>query len=78
MQGKTRFTQLKAEARQSATWRGHKIGRFIKFAQRQPDRFVADAYCENCDMYVAVDTHPALNGIEVGGPAVGLNCTKGA
>lgn len=57
---------LIAEATESAIWRSHTLGAWRK------NGTVADAECV-CGASVRVDTHPAPNGIDIGGSAVAVN-----
>jgi len=66
--------RLKRSARESASWRGHTLGRF-SFNVTRNGRATACAECTRCKMWVGVDTRPAPNGIDIGGEAVALNCT---
>lgn len=61
---------LKREARESATWRGHKLRPFVTYH----DGKVATATCRDCPVSVTVNTHPAPNEIDIGGDAVAINC----
>ena len=62
---------LKQDARETATWRGHSLSNFRAFDLDGPAAF---AECCNCKAWVQVETHPAPNSIDIGGPALGLNC----
>lgn len=75
----TRFERLKREARETATARGHELGRFLPMGegQRKGHR-AAFARCGACGMGVTVETKPPPNGIEIGGEAVALTCTVDA
>lgn len=65
----TTLRTLKKNARKSAEWRGHKLGRFsIQHYGR------AYARCENCNASVCVNTRPMPNQIDIGGDAVAVNC----
>lgn len=63
--------RLKREARTAAMWRGHNLGRFVTATATR-----AYATCQNegCTAGVSVDTHPAPNGIDIGGDAVAVGC----
>ncbi|KKM71239.1 hypothetical protein LCGC14_1432690 [marine sediment metagenome] len=65
----TRIQRLKAEARESATWRGHDMIRFTVLSE-----YRVEAVCRDCGAYVQVDANPAANGIDIGGTAVAINC----
>jgi hypothetical protein len=58
-----------AEAKQSATFRGHKMGKWTIH-----NKNVAESVCLNCGKWVQVDCKPAPNGIDIGGPAIALGC----
>jgi len=66
----TKLQSLKQSARQSATWRGHQLGRFVTLDKRG----IAQASCKQCSMSVMVNTHPQPNDIDIAGGAVALNC----
>jgi len=64
----TRFDRLRREALASCKIRGHKmrsLARGIDFAIWT---------CSVCGAGVQVLTHPQPNEIDIGGPAVALNC----
>lgn len=67
----TKKERLKKEAREAATWRGHKLGRFN--GGTLPS--AASAECMTCGQWVIIDTQPLPNGMEIGGPAIALNCS---
>ena len=71
-------TRLKKEARESATFRGHQLGRFIhlnRYSQvHSQARPVFQAECSVCGAWVQVLTRPYPNEIEIGGNAVAINC----
>lgn len=60
---------LRREAIDSSIFRGHELTRF-KWAT--PTRGWAD--CKNCAAWVTVIVNPAPNEIDIGGPAVAVNC----
>jgi hypothetical protein len=64
--------RLKGEAMESAEWRGHTMEAWVMLAL--PGRIVHDAKCQVCGAWVRVDPAPPPNGIDVGGPAVAVNC----
>lgn len=66
----TNLDTLKQSARQSATLRGHRLMPFVTLSIGQ----VARSRCIDCGLYVQVETHPAADGIDIGGPAVATNC----
>ena len=53
----------------SCEWRGHKMGDFEPIAQH-----IAVSCCKQCNMQVAINTHPLPNEIDIGGEAVALDC----
>jgi len=56
-------TRLKKEANRAADFRGHRL-----FWQGNTGT------CEHCGAWAQIDTNPAPNGIDIGGPAVAVNC----
>lgn len=67
-----RRDQLEQSALDSAQFRGHKMSTF----QRIIETTRSESVCSDCEAYVQVDTRPAPNGIDIGGTAIALNCTK--
>ena len=69
---KRSLTSLKKEAATAASWRGHLLGPW----EQDGPSFTALANCSHpgCQAWVQVCQSPAPNGIEVGGPAVAINC----
>jgi len=63
--------RLTMRARQSARFRRHSLGPF-----KYTGHTSAVAECVHCKMWVEVDTNPPANGIDIGGSAVALDCTK--
>ena len=66
-----KLERLIREAREAATWRGHKLPQFT----HNRDGTVAWARCLNCGEYAEVETEPAPNSIELHGTILALNCT---
>jgi hypothetical protein len=69
--------RLCKEAREAATWRGHDLGRFVPDPRNDRDAiWRGEATCqrEGCTAYVCVDVNPPINGVEIYGTAMGLNC----
>lgn len=66
----TTFEMLKREAREASKWRGHKMGNF----RTQRKNKTAISYCKRCDAWVQIDTKPAPNNIDIGGPSVAVGC----
>jgi len=67
-----KINSLKADARATATWRGHDLFRFETLSNT-----TACAMCKKCGMEVFVDANPAPNGIDISGQAVALTCNRG-
>lgn len=73
-----KIDRLRKEALQSCNARGHKMGRFIHDklpCNTHGFHYVGFAECKECGAYVEILTHPQPNQIEIGGPAVAINCT---
>jgi hypothetical protein len=66
----TTLKTLKQSARESATYRGHKLGRWHSVTSGRS----ATADCVHCACGVTVDTRPPPNGIDIGGSAVAIGC----
>ena len=67
--------QLKKEALEATTFRGHKMGKFQNYSPNS-----AYATCTVCGMGgmgVMVTSKPAPNDIDVGGSAVAMTCEGG-
>lgn len=60
---------LKREAGRAARHRGHDLRDWQTFDPR-----TARATCRHCPAWVQVETHPAPNSIDIGGPAVAGGC----
>jgi len=69
----TTLRTLKNEARESANFRGHELGRFSTYH----DGHSATAKCRNCSAYVTVNSKPAPNEIDIAGDAIAGNCPNG-
>lgn len=71
----TALDSLEAEARQAAVRRGHDLSHWRE-DREQPARASAQASClkPDCTAWVQVQVAPPPNGIDIGGPAVALNC----
>lgn len=74
-----KIDRLKKEARESAEWRHHKMGKWVNLTygegwKNPGPRYTAISDCLVCGMSVEVDTRPPANGIEIGGEAVALTC----
>lgn len=59
------------EATDAAKRRGHDL---VWIRSSSASGTWRDAECAECGMTVRADAHPAPNGIDIGGPAVALNC----
>jgi len=69
--------RLRLSALRSCRWRGHDMRRFRHRRSHmwsEPYGYLADSECKRCGMTVHLDTHPAPNGIDIGGEAVALDC----
>ena len=64
-----RITRLKAEAKDVAEWREHRMTRFHHYT---PDNAVSE--CIICGAEVQVLANPAPNQIDIGGEAIALSC----
>lgn len=81
-----RYDRLRNEARNAAECRGHVLSKFEKFVHGRVYHsthmhIVGIAYCilynsknHQCRQWVQIDTNPQPNGIDIGGPAVAVNC----
>lgn len=72
----TKFERLIKEAKDACNFRGHKMFRFTRWVGNTDYRQTATSHCRDCGKFVAVDTKPAPNGIEIAGEAVALKCKK--
>jgi len=75
----TKMKRLKAEAREAATLRGHRLGRFkdsviIPESPKHGQRPAAVAVCEICSAAVIVDPAPPPGEPEVLGEGVNRDC----
>lgn len=66
--------RLRREAMESATWRGHQMGRWEIILGGGTGAHRQQATCKKCGKQVVVDTNPPPNGIDIGGEAVALGC----
>ncbi len=63
-----KILRLQMEANETATFLGHHLKWFrVDVARKTGD-------CRDCGLGVTVDAQPMPNGINIGGPAVALNC----
>jgi hypothetical protein len=75
----TKMERLKAEARETATLRGHVLGRFkasviSPASGKEEERPAAVAVCEVCAAFVVVDPNPPPGEPEIVGQAVDGDC----
>ena len=63
-----KLSTLKKRAQSATAWRGHRM------RWHQYDANQAGATCRTCGATVGIETHPAPNGIDIGGSAVARNC----
>jgi hypothetical protein len=68
----TKLKRLKAKARDSASFRGHTLRRFL--TTDYSVRLVAVSTCLHCNAFVSVNTSPRPNQTEIAGEAVALDC----
>jgi len=61
--------RLKNEARESAAFRGHKMGAFKQTSEKS---WIAT--CQVCGAKAGVDINPPPNGAEIWGDAVAVHC----
>ena len=67
-----KLDRLIREARTACTARDHLMNRFV----HAPSGERAYSECADCGKWVRVDTQPLPNDIEIGGPAVALDCER--
>lgn len=66
---------IRLDAEMSAHFRGHSLS-WGEPTQFSNGRRIQSAICTACGMTVQVDTMPPPNGIDIGGTAVALSCTR--
>lgn len=66
------LSSLQTKAGLAAAWRGHALG--LWQAEREHARALASCTNLGCQAWVQVQVAPPPNGIDIGGPAVALNC----
>lgn len=81
------YERLRREAISAATARGHRLARFDRWSETRGHAACRNASAPNpkgtypqdtrCLQWVIIDTHPAPNGIDIGGPAVAVDCPAG-
>jgi hypothetical protein len=78
MKPETKYRYLKQGAKFACRNRGHNMTNFERVNSivtiNNPDRIIGRSECINCGRVVYVDTKPAMNGIDIAGNAVALNC----
>jgi hypothetical protein len=67
---KSTLKQLMKEAEKSAKFRNHTMGKWHVFAGKK----CVESVCTMCGAWVQVETNPAPNSIDIGGPAVAIGC----
>lgn len=75
----TKMERLKAEARETAALRGHRLGRFkasmvTPASGKEGPRPAAVAVCKICAAFVVVDPYPPPGEPEVLGQAIERDC----
>lgn len=68
----TKYESLKNQAKELASNRMHKLGRFT--FRLSPNRMVGCAECTVCKAHVTINTNPLPNDIDIGGTAIAVNC----
>ncbi len=72
-----KLERLKEQAEQSAEFRGHILGPWkSNLIFQTKKRAVELSICIYCGEWAEVDTCPLPNGIDVGGTAVAVECSK--
>ena len=66
------LTQLEHDAETTASARGHRLATWDE--HRRVHGMSAIAHCRSCPSWVFVVTDPDPNQIDIGGPAVAVNC----
>jgi hypothetical protein len=64
---------LRSEADGAARWREHVLHWEVP-TRYNCGRETQTGTCDTCGAWVQVDTRPEPNGIDIGGPAVAVNC----
>jgi transcription elongation factor Elf1 len=60
------------QARDASRFRGHKMSKFAIW--HGESKSIANSSCKKCGAWVQCNTRPLPNGIDLGGPAVAVNC----
>jgi hypothetical protein len=66
---------LRREAARMAAWRGHLMQWSIWTYPGHTPYLQGIGVCQQCGREVTITERPALNDVEMGGPAVATNCT---
>lgn len=69
-----RVERLKQEASAIARSRFHLLGRWTNTLKHNNMRDLSTNYCKRCGGYVQVNSNPAPNDIDIGGPVMAGNC----
>lgn len=70
-----KIDRLRKEALQSCKARGHVMGRFqYGWHGAEFQHMYGIATCKVCGAYAGIDSDPWPNGIDIGGPAVAVDC----
>jgi hypothetical protein len=67
-----KIERLKLRANEACALRGHRMGEWKRLKPT-----TAESVCDDCNMGVVINTHPAPNDIDIGGKAVALTCDEG-
>ena len=67
----TNVNELKMQAKDSAQYRFHELGEWVKHSWKT---YTYYNYCIDCNMQVTINTNPLPNEIDIGGEVVALNC----
>jgi len=67
---------LRTEAEESCKLRGHEIEWRRPLMSKLSNSTIQNGVCKHCGEWVQLTDNPQPNGIDIGGPAVALNCTK--
>lgn len=68
---KKSLSELKREAREAASFRGHDLMHFAKVSAR-----LHTATCSKCKRTVQINTAPGPNEIDIGGEPVAVECSE--
>ena len=70
------INDLKNEAEISCTLRGHIMEWEKCFFHKWSNSNLQDATCKKCGLWVQICDNPQPNGIDIGGPAIAVNCNN--